>query len=73
MTYLPQPLDTAHVTLSPDLESLIEKLAVNVHNVWADQRIKDGWKFGKARGTREPFGPGAFDIRIIQLALQPQG
>ena len=49
MPYHPQPLDTAQVTIPPSLESLLEKLAVNVHDIWADQRLKDGWRFGPVR------------------------
>lgn len=44
--YKPQPLDLNNVTLSSKLEELVEKLAQNTHNVWAKERIKNGWTYG---------------------------
>lgn len=44
--YKPQPLDLNNVTLSLKLEELVEKLAQNTHNVWAKERIKNGWTYG---------------------------
>jgi ryanodine receptor 2 len=48
-TYNPQPLDTSAVMLPDELLSLLEKLAENTHDVWAAQRIKDGWTYGQKR------------------------
>lgn len=44
--YVPKPVDTSDVKLSDDLLALTEKIAENVHNVWAQGRIKEGWKYG---------------------------
>jgi hypothetical protein len=49
MTYDPKPLDTARVTLAPHLLELTESLARNAHDVWARQRLADGWRFGGIR------------------------
>lgn len=38
--YSPTPIDVDNVTLSPDLEELIETIAENAHNVWAVEKIK---------------------------------
>jgi hypothetical protein len=57
MPYRPQPLDTAHVAIPPSLAGLIEKLAVNVHDIWADQRLKDGWRLGPARDDAKKEHP----------------
>lgn len=57
MTYRPQPLDTSHVTIPQELQGLLEKLAVNVHEVWSDQRLKDGWKLGPARDDAKKEHP----------------
>ncbi len=38
--YSPTPIDVSNVTLSPDLEELIETLAENIHNVWAVEKFK---------------------------------
>ena len=44
--YNPKPVDTTDVVLSDDLLELTEKIAENVHDVWAKGRIKEGWKYG---------------------------
>ncbi len=47
--YKPNPVDTRGVRLPGDLEKLTEKLAENAHEVWAAQRIADGWTYGIRR------------------------
>ncbi len=47
--YVPRPLDTSAVVLPPGLQGLLEKLAENTHEVWAAQRIEQGWTFGPSR------------------------
>lgn len=49
MTYTPQPIDTSGVELSPEITELIERLAEHNHDVWARQRITDGWRYGPQR------------------------
>lgn len=44
--YKPAPLDLSEVKLSPSQEFLVDKLAENAHNVWAKDRIKQGWTYG---------------------------
>jgi len=45
-TYSPKPIDTDAVVLPPDLEKLQERLAENVHDLWAKERIAQGWTLG---------------------------
>lgn len=47
--YEPKPLDTSAVVLPDALLGLLEQLAENTHDVWAAQRIKDGWTYGPKR------------------------
>jgi hypothetical protein len=56
--YIPQPLDTSEVKLSADLLELTELLAKNTHEVWAKQRIKEGWKYGAERNDKLKEHPG---------------
>lgn len=44
--YIPSPVDTSDVKLSSQILELTEILARNTHEVWAKERIKDGWTFG---------------------------
>lgn len=48
-TYRPNTINTSQVTLSPDLEELIERLAQNNHDHWASKRIDEGWSYGPTR------------------------
>ncbi|MBO4720084.1 MAG: Ryanodine receptor Ryr [Prevotella sp.] len=47
--YTPQPIDTSDVELPKELEALVEQMSKNVHDVWAETRIKQGWKYGSER------------------------
>ena len=47
--YVPSPVDTKSIELPTDLKELIEEMAKNVHEVWAQNRINQGWSFGEVR------------------------
>ena len=47
--YVPAPMDTTDVQLSEELSGLVEKMAKNVHEVWAQSRMEQGWTYGKER------------------------
>ena len=47
--YTPQPIDTTDVKLPEELELLVEQMSKNVHEVWAETRIQQGWKYGEKR------------------------
>lgn len=49
MRYQPKPIDTEEIVLPRSVHELIEKLAENAHDVWAQQRISDGWRYGPQR------------------------
>lgn len=49
MDYTPKPIDTSVVSLPVELEPLVEQMAKNVHEVWAQKRIEEGWKYGEKR------------------------
>jgi hypothetical protein len=46
MDFEPETVDTSHTILPPEIASLTERLAGNAHNIWARQRIADGWRYG---------------------------
>lgn len=58
MDYQPAPLDTSHIDLTEDIRELVELLAKNTHDVWARQRIADGWRFGPKRDDAKKEHPG---------------
>ena len=47
--YVPQPMDISDVQLPVELNELVEKLAENVHEVWAQSRMDQGWTYGPER------------------------
>ena len=49
MDYQPTPLDTDHIELTPEIRELTELLATNTHDIWARQRLSDGWRYGPRR------------------------
>ena len=55
--FVPQPLDTTGVELPESLHDLIEKMAENVHNVWALSRINEGWRWGESRNDALKLHP----------------
>jgi hypothetical protein len=56
-TYHPHPIDTSDIELSPALLELTERLAANVHEVWAIGRIADGWQHGAMRDDARKLHP----------------
>ena len=48
-TYTPRPIDTTGVELPKELEQLVEEMSKNVHEVWAETRIQQGWTYGEQR------------------------
>lgn len=49
MEYIPNPIDTESIELTEELIMLTEQMAKNVHEVWARQRMKEGWVYGNKR------------------------
>ena len=57
MTYTPKPLDTGAMALSEDLLGLLEKIAEHNHDIWACQRIREGWTHGPRRDDQKKTHP----------------
>ena len=55
MDYNPQPLN---VDLSTVPEQLVEKVARNVHDQWACERVRQGWVWGVSRDDDKKEHPG---------------
>ena len=49
MHYQPQPIDTSGIELPEELLELTERLADSAHDVWAAQRLAEGWVPGPRR------------------------
>ncbi|KAF5900095.1 ryanodine receptor 3-like isoform X1, partial [Clarias magur] len=62
--YKPMPLELSEVKLSPAQELLVDKLAENAHNVWAKDRVKQGWTYGIQQDVKSKRNP-----RLVPYAL----
>ena len=67
-TYQPCPLATRRVKLPPDLEALVERLAEHVHDVWACQRMTNGWTYGPQRNDTSKQHPNLVPYRELSEA-----
>ncbi len=55
--YEPKPIDTSDVILPDELLALTEKIAENVHDVWAVGRMSEGWTYGKIKDAEKKVTP----------------
>ena len=55
--YTPKPVDTTKIKLPEELFALTEKIAENVHENWAAQRISEGWTYGEKRDDAKKQTP----------------
>jgi ryanodine receptor 2 len=51
MSYQPKPVDTSHVDLGP-VAGLTEFLAEQTHEIWAANRMAEGWTYGPRRDDK---------------------
>lgn len=64
--YEPKPIDTSCVALPPQLNQRIEELAQNNHEVWSQERLQNGWKYGPERNDGKKEHPGL--VRYEELS-----
>lgn len=50
--YTPQPIDTSDIELPEELNGLIEQMSKNVHEIWAKNRMEQGWTYGEERSDQ---------------------
>ena len=47
--YIPKPAEISDIELPSELLELSEVIAKNVHEVWSQNRLNEGWTFGEKR------------------------
>ncbi len=55
--YKPEPINTDHIALPPELLELTEQIAENVHENWSAGRIAEGWIYGDIRDDEKKTTP----------------
>lgn len=48
-TYIPQPIDISGIEFPLELNDLAEQMSKNLHEVWSETRIQQGWTYGEQR------------------------
>ena len=56
-TYQPHPISISGMKLPESLQPLVEVMAENVHDQWAESRIKEGWTYGVERSDKLKTNP----------------
>jgi hypothetical protein len=65
MTWAPSPIDTEGVRLPQSLQDLTERLAENTHDVWARQRLAEGWRYGPQRDDAKKTHPSLVSYKDL--------
>jgi ryanodine receptor 2 len=47
--YVPNPIRADDISLPAELVELTERLAENAHDLWAAERVRQGWSWGPKR------------------------
>jgi hypothetical protein len=66
--YEPKPIDTSKVQLPAGIDQLVERLAEHNHDIWAQQRIAQGWTYGPQRDDEKKHHPD-----LVPYAELPDG
>lgn len=56
-TYNPKPIDVSDVILEEDVTELREAIAENAHEIWAIERLQQGWTYGPERNDELKQNP----------------
>lgn len=67
-TYTPKSIDLSDVELTEDLNELREAIAENAHEVWAENRYAEGWRYGVQRNDELKLHPD-----MVPYSQLPEG
>ncbi|KUF96466.1 Serine carboxypeptidase 26 [Phytophthora nicotianae] len=67
--YRPKPVDTSKVELG-HLEHLGDVLARNCHDMWALERLKQGWQYGEERDDKKKRHPNLVPYKLLSVEEQ---
>jgi len=56
------------ITLAPFVETVRDKLAENIHEMWAVNKIESGWIYGDYRDDYDKFHPCLVPFERLPLA-----
>lgn len=56
---------TKHITLPRDIQKSQETLAKNIHEIWAQQRLSEGWTYEKKRNDDKKEHPNLVEYHLL--------
>ena len=65
-SYNPKPIDTSKIKLNKEVLTLTELLAKNAHDIWAQQRMSEGWVLGQKRNDSKKEHPNLIPYEELQ-------
>ena len=68
--YKPAPLDLSAIELSQKMEELVDLLSENTHNLWAKERIGQGWTYGLTEDPDCKRSPHLLPYRYVDEAIK---
>lgn len=80
--YHPEPISLEDVEIGTELTELVEALARNAHDVWAYQRLADGWIWGEERNDAAkthpclvdyddlPYSEKVYDLNVVSSTIR---
>ncbi|XP_014010249.2 ryanodine receptor 2 [Salmo salar] len=71
--YRPAPVDLSHIILSPAQEAVVELLAENDHNVWARDRIRQGWTYSSHQDVKAKRSPHLVPYSLLDERSRQSG
>lgn len=55
--YNPQPINTSSVTLTNDLNSIVQQFSEHYHDAWASRKLEGGWQYGDSWSDSQKTHP----------------
>uniref|UniRef100_A0AAQ5XBZ1 Ryanodine receptor 2b (cardiac) n=1 Tax=Amphiprion ocellaris TaxID=80972 RepID=A0AAQ5XBZ1_AMPOC len=71
--YRPAPIDFSQVFLTAAHEEVVNLLAENEHNVWARERIKQGWTHGAQQDVKAKRSPYLVPYNLLDERTRRMG
>ncbi|XP_061600533.1 ryanodine receptor 2 isoform X1 [Cololabis saira] len=71
--YRPAPIDLSQVILSSSDEDVVDLLAENEHNVWARDRIRQGWTHGVQQDLKAKRSPHLVPYSLLDEKTRLMG
>uniref|UniRef100_A0A3B3YY67 Ryanodine receptor 2b (cardiac) n=1 Tax=Poecilia mexicana TaxID=48701 RepID=A0A3B3YY67_9TELE len=71
--YRPAPIDLRQITLSSADQDVVTLLAENHHNIWARERIKQGWTYGPEQDIKGKRSPHLVPYSLVDERMRKAG